>query len=515
LKLEFDPSQLPKLRAHPALVTNARGRVSTKSVRSVYYDTPELALLGRGLALRLRDAADRGEAQIQTVKTLGSASAGLFDRPEDEAPVAGGEPDVGAISDPGMRAAVLEETLQRGISLEPVLETETVRTRRVLVRGASESQIECVIDVGEVRTRLGAVPLHEVELELLAGEPGDLFLLAAELQQDIALLPATLSKPEKGFARLRGVVASPKRAGRIEVDPAARLDDLLAETFLSCTDQITANRAPALAGDDPEGVHQLRVGARRLRSALSLFREFLPESLFAELREELRWLGGVTGPARDLDVFVLEFLPPLMHLRPDDGALKRLRDEAVATRADAYERVRSALVSPRFGRLLLRLGACRVARRWREQPLTEQSARLFAPAAEIASELLEKRHKRVRRLGTDLRGHSRAELHSFRIEIKKLRYAVEFNRSLFDDAEGVAYAKRAARLQDTLGSLNDVACFEHLLEKLTARLGAECRSEHHRAAGFVLGYGEYEAQARLERLDRRWKRFRKAPTFWR
>ncbi|MDJ0787233.1 MAG: CHAD domain-containing protein [Myxococcota bacterium] len=512
LKLEFQPGDAERLREHPAFASGARGRPTTSPVRSVYYDTPELALYRRGLVLRLRDAKGPGEPTIQTVKTLGDASAGLFDRPEDEAAVPGGDPDPSVIGDAALRAAVLEETLQRGIPLEAVVETETKRTKQVVVRG--ESRIECAIDVGEVRTRVGATPLNELELELLEGEPADLFGVAGEILEDLSLLPATLSKPEKGFARLLGEVPAPRKAGSLHVPEDARLDDLVDAVFESCTRQIVVNRAPSLAGDDPEGVHQLRVGVRRLRSALTLFRSFLPTDLHAELREELRWLGGELGPARDLDVFLLETLEPLLQSRPDDGALKRLRDEAVAARAEAYDRVRRVLCEPRHARLIMRLGAVRAGKAWRDQRLTEHSARLFAPARDVGRELLAKRHKRVKRMGAELASCSIAELHAFRIEMKKLRYAVEFHRSLFDPELADPYIQRSSRLQDVLGTLNDVVTTERMLDVLLTRMGDECRPEHQRAAGFLLGWMDHLARARLTKLDRLWRRFRKTRVFW-
>lgn len=509
LKLGFAREELERLLAHPLFRRCGHGRAVTKPVRSVYYDTPGLSLFRQGVVLRLRDAE---HGCLQTVKTLGGAPAGLFDRPELEAPVPGHEPDLAVVADGALRATLLAETLQKGQTLQPVVETDTRRTKRLLRFDGSE--IECAVDVGEVRTRAGTVPLCEVELELLSGSPRALFDAALELHASVPLDPLEESKPERGFALLTGTPPPPRRAVRLELTHDATLDDVLAAVVGEGVAQLSANRAPARAGEDPEGVHQLRVATRRLRSALALFKDVLPAEAATFLRAELRWLGGELGPARDLDVFLAELIEPLVRVRQGDGALKRIRDEAVASRVAAYDRVRTALDAPRTGRLLLSLGAFHVARAWRDQPLTPESARIFAPAREAARALLGRRHRRATRIGRVLEGHSAAELHELRIRMKKLRYAAEFLRPLFPRKAAEKGLRRMARLQDVLGHLNDVATAERLLGEQLAHMGPETDASHQRAAGFVLGWSARVAEERRGHLSRRWKRFLDTPRFW-
>ncbi len=509
LVLELGDGDAERVLRHPLLRRLGRGRTLTRGLRSVYFDTPELGLRARGLALRLRDGP-RGS--VQAVKSFGESRAGLFERAECEAAVPAAQPDPTAVSDPVLRAALLAETLHRGHALHPVLETEVRRSRRLLVAGGSE--IELSLDVGELRTRAGAEPIRELELELLRGEPAALFDVALALQADLPLRPAALSKAERGFLLLSGLTPAPRRARPLDLGPESTLDAVLEAVVGEALAQIAANQPAADAGQDPEGVHQLRVGVRRLRSALALFRKLLPEEPAASLRQELRWLGGETGPARDLDVFLAERLGPILRHRRDDGALKRLRDEALAARAEAYDRVRAALRSSRAARLLLSLGRWHAARAWRDQPLNETSARLFAPALDAARPLLARRHRKALALGRDLQGRSVAELHALRIQMKKLRYAAEFLRSLFPPKRADRFIRRTARLQDVLGHLNDVAMAEALLAGLLDRLGAEAGGDVRRAAGFVTGWSAHVASQALDQLDRRWQRFADTSVFW-
>jgi inorganic triphosphatase YgiF len=274
------------------------------------------------------------------------------------------------------------------------------RSRRVLRDGATEWS--CDLDVGEVRTATASAPICELELELRRGDPARLYDLALELLDSAALRPGTQSKADLGYALLTGVRPGPRKAGPIVHDESPTLEVLIEAVVRSCLDQIASNALPACDGDDPEGVHQMRVGVRRLRSALSVFDTVLPALHLERLRTELKWLGGELGEARDLDVFSEEFLEPVFRVRCQDPALKRLRDEAAAMRREAQDRVRLAIRSPRYTRLLLDLGRWLARAEWRDQPQSASRALLFQPAQGFARKRLAKHRRRARRLGRNL-----------------------------------------------------------------------------------------------------------------
>ena len=506
LKLAFDDLHTDAILQAPAWRRGARGRATTKSVRTVYWDTAGLDLHRAGIALRLRDGSPE---RTQTVKLKGQARGGLFERTEVDCTIPGAEPDLAAIPDAALRDAILAESEAEGRPLAPTVETEVRRTQRLVERNGTV--IEVSIDVGEVRVRTGAQPIREVELELVEGDPLQLFDLALELAEAVPLRTGERSKADLGFALLRGSRPTPSKARRIEVAPGARLDAVLHASFAESLRQIEANRAAAALGEDPEGVHQMRVGVRRFRAALSLFKGVLPADAIAPLRDELRWLASELGRCRDLDVFQIELLEPLIAHRPFDGALKELRDEVQHSRANAQASLRSVLAEPRTTRLLLTLGRWVSGRGWRDQPLSERSARIFAPARDEARRLLARRDRRARRLGRRPEERSIPELHALRIELKKLRYASEFLASVFPDGDAPGFAKRLAGLQDVLGALNDAATAEQLLGPLTTD---DAPVERVHALGFVAGWANRGAEDHLARLSVRWKRFRRADRFW-
>ncbi|HSJ95695.1 MAG TPA: CHAD domain-containing protein, partial [Myxococcota bacterium] len=132
-----------------------------------------------------------------------------------------------------------------------------------------------------------------------------------------------------------------------------------------------------------------------------------------------------------------------------------------------------------------------------------------------AAAVLERRHRRARKLGRRLAEATIEERHQLRIRLKKLRYAAEFTAGLHPGRPAARYARRLARLQDTLGHLNDVANAEGQLAVLLSRLGAAETDDEPRVVGFAEGWVAHSAHVELARLPARWERFADAARFWR
>ena len=211
-------------------------------------------------------------------------------------------------------------------------------------------------------------------------------------------------------------------------------------------------------------------------------------------------------------MFLAEIVEPVLRARDGDGPLKRLRDEAVSLRAEAYRDVRQALDSPRYTALALRLGRWCVDREWRQQALTPESARLFAAARRTGEDLLDKRLAVARRRAGQ--ADTPSERHVLRIELKKLRYAGEFFASVFPRKRTRRYLRRLSRLQDALGRLNDAATAERTVDRLLERMGAEASVPEQRAGGLVVGWWTARAQEDLVELRRRWKNLEATRPFW-
>jgi triphosphatase len=223
-----------------------------------------------------------------------------------------------------------------------------------------------------------------------------------------------------------------------------------------------------LASDDPEFLHQLRVGQRRLRSVLRAFRKLLMRKDAKRLVRLLRGLSPKLGAARDWDVLVGRL--------ERSAAPVQLLGRARAKRERARERARRAVRSKAFERLLARASALEA------RDSTDSLAR-FAAAA------LERAQRKLRR--QDIDWADAGKRHAVRIRVKRLRYSCEFFASAFPGRRTGAYIADLKALQEILGELNDIAVGRRLL-------------------GF-----EADEAALLRRLGAVWKRFEKRTRFWR
>jgi inorganic triphosphatase YgiF len=489
LKLTIAPTHVARLRRHPLLASLAQGKPRRQRLHSVYFDTPELDLLHHGVALRLRRVGGRW---VQTVKGGGSAEGGLHQRDEWEWPVQGGELDLTLIAETSLAAIMTDELQAR---LRPLFVTEFWRTAWQL-RTAQGAEIELALDQGEVQAGDRRLPISEVELELKSGEAASLFGVALAIQEQVPLRVEDLSKAQRGYLLASGATLPPRTAQRVALAPQMPVAQAFRRIAGECLAQLQGNVADL--GQDPEYLHQARVAVRRLRSALGLFGATLPE-VPADIVEELRWLMGCLGPARDWDVFVTQTLPPIVEELAGNPALERLQADAARLREAHRQAALEAVLSQRYTRLMLTLGLglARLA-----EPPGDPAA-----LADFAAQMLTRQHKRLRRRGKHHATLSPAERHALRIAAKKLRYAVEFFAGLYPRKRACPYLAALAALQDVLGALNDAAVAQRLLAELAAPRG--------QAAGIVGGWMVCASRERLAGLDRAWRDFRRQRVFWR
>ena len=510
LKLSASAETVEALSRSAPVARAARGRGVVKNLESTYYDTPDLRLLGRGIALRVRGD---GERFIQTVKMESGSGGALARRGEWEAPVAGSRPDLAAIGD--AEARELLGLILPG-ELRPVF-TNRVRREVRLIDGPGDSGRDCAIevamDIGETRAGDATEPIAEIELELLGGSAEHVFDLALALHRIGHVRVEHRSKAERGYALSTDIAPRWRKARPVAFGPGTTIDEALARVLAACFRHWTANESAALDGRDPEGIHQMRVGLRRLRSALSVFGPLLPADALAWLELEANHVLGMLGRARDLDVFLDELLSPVVGEFPGEECLAALRRAAERERVEGYERAGSAIVSPRYTEFVLRFGGWLEGRRWRTG---DTVGALDRPLAAYADELLEKRHRKTLGLGRRFETLTVERRHRVRIALKKLRYTSEFFESLHPGRRTGRYVKSLSRLQDGLGHLNDVAVARRLVEELANRSASPGdRATLQRAAGLLIGWYARGVVDTEPETVASWKAFRAAAPFWR
>ncbi len=194
LKLTVGADELARLLSHPLLNTP----FEQERLRNTYFDTPDLTLKARRMAVRERQADERW---LLTVKTAGSSHAGLSRRQEWEGPTTPGALDFAALVDDAALAAELMALRPR---LQRLFQTDFVRQRRVVAHAGA--RIELALDQGLIHvpnTPLSEA-LLELELELLSGPEASLMALAEALRQTpqgpVRLLPSDASKAQRGLA---------------------------------------------------------------------------------------------------------------------------------------------------------------------------------------------------------------------------------------------------------------------------------------------------------------------------
>jgi CHAD domain-containing protein len=300
----------------------------------------------------------------------------------------------------------------------------------------------------------------------------------------------------------RTFASPPARAGTIRLARGITVDAGIQAIVAGCLRHAGANVRGVLETDDPEYLHQMRVGLRRLRSALKLFAPLA--TLPAPLAAELSWLGEVLGSARDHDVLAGATLPALA-ADVDAAAqalLRPLLERAQAAAAEQRAALRHALQSSRYRDCMEALHGWVAGARWRQDASKEQQAALRKPLAKFARRALEQGHARIRKRGRGLARHDAAALHRLRIACKRNRYAVEFFRDLARAKPARRYVKALSSLQDTLGRRNDMSVALTLLPAL----GGDAATLAP-ATAFATGYLSCGAGGGLRGVRKPWRRF--------
>lgn len=458
LKLDVPAERADALLTHSALTHAHFQPDQSGRLHAVYYDTGDQSLRRAGISLRIRRTD--GHA-VQTVKADRKAHGMALNRGEWEIPVEGSL-DFAAIAKTPLGSLLSDEKART--ELKPLFTVETERKTFEIER--DEALIEVSLDRTEVSAAGHSTRFVELELELKQGEPGALFTLARDLGTAAPLRLALIPKSERGYRLLEEVSPRPFRAEAIELPENASCAEAFRIIARSCLAQTVRNEALVRQTRDPKALHQMRVGMRRLRAALSLFKNQLladPES--AEIKDALRSTSRALGDARDLDV-LLERLGSKADYAPSDLKAVQQRREAV------YRTLHQTLEAPEFMALILRTAAWIEAGTWGTGSEQGQAKARSRSARDFAAHELSRRWKRIRKLAKHLRDIDDRERHELRIRIKKLRYGAEFFGPLFASDKALKRRERLSDiledLQELLGRLNDLSVGHSLVPSLSA-----------------------------------------------
>ena len=445
--------------------------VEDRVFTSTYYDTRERALARAGVTLRRRHEKGKNLWQLKL------PGDGL--RRELELPGGSARPP-SAFRDP-LVALVREDDLEQAAKL---------KTHRsgVRVREGGRDRAEIVVDsVTVMDDGRVASTFREIEVELIEGDPRVLDRIGRALRRRGAL--ASDGRPKL----FRALDFAPPPAPRPDTEASPVLH--VAAMLERQRREILAHDPGVRADADVEDVHAMRVAARRSRAVLRAARPLLDRAVSEPIRDELKWLGSVLGPVRDLDVLLRHLRAELDTLPADDRfAAERLVQLLSAERDLARAELLEALESERYFALLDRVAklAAEPVAGDGDQPLRALAARQF-----------ERLRKAVAKLPDE---PTDEELHRVRVLVKRARYAAELAEPT-TGRPAARFVARAKRAQDVIGEHQDaVVAAQRIRDLLRAARGSRVAF----AAGRLV---EREAQRRLRaraRFPKAWRRLEKS-----
>ena len=478
LKLETDPASIDAL-AHSSML--AVVDVEEQDQTSIYFDTPELDIHKAGLSLRIRKI---GSKRIQTVKVESKTMVGLFARPEWEIEISRDQP---VIDDHHMPLRTLVPDLQLE-KLSAIFRIVVTRQKRSIMQDGA--QVELVLDRGEILAGGAVQPISEVELELKAGSPVILFSLARTLYGLIPLELSTLSKAQRGYDLLARVNNRSIKFQASLLTPDLTSTKGFQAIAYACLHHFRLNQSILLSSEYPEALHQTRVALRRLRSALSIFRDTLAGDRFDHFQSELRWIAGELDMARDIDVLLA------------GSRNKNVRAKLLVVHRQAYADAKAALTSPRLRILVLDLVEWITIGDWLISPAYQ--TRNARPLDAFAADALDRCRRNMKRRGRHWAHLDDEGRHKLRIKVKKLRYSAEFFGALFPGKKATRHREDfqsdLEALQGFLGDLHDQTTGAAVL----AKFGIPDASEHR--AHF---------KQLLDKAEKAYKLLSDAKQFWR
>jgi CHAD domain-containing protein len=403
---------------------------------------------------------------------------------------------------PGSLRERLAPVLQMRVLLPQVTIAQQQRTLRVL-----DNEEKTVVRVVLQENRYAAVYGKcsgeldgRVLLKPLKGYDKHFEALRAQLEK-LKLIPAEQTLYEDALAGIGRKPGDYSSKLNYMLAPDARADATAKKIMLSLLDTLEANVKGAKANLDSEFLHDLRVATRRTRSAMSQIKSVFEPQELAPFKEGFGWIGKVTGPMRDMDVYLLQFpeykasLPPVVQ---ED--LDPFHDFLLKHQQEAQQTLIKKLNSPHFRKLM---------KSWRawlnlSVPKKPKAPNALRPIAELSDQRIRKLYAKVMKEGGAIKPDSPPErLHDLRKDCKKLRYMMEFFQSLYPKPEIRRLVKEMKTLLDNLGEFQDLQVQAESLEDLGQQMMKEgAPASALMAMGILVGkLLERQVKAREEFAD--------------
>ena len=335
-------------------------------------------------------------------------------------------------------------------------------------------------------------------------------LRARTVRKPMPPYSAPLAKTPREKIPTATIASAPHKAPRIKLPRHASVGEAFVLIGRSGFAHLHANETCVRVERDSEGIHQLRVSIRRLRSALTLFRDLIPDSERRDLARRLKWIAKQCAEAREWDVFQDELLASLRKAYPDDPALRNFADEVSEIRCATDARVADMLAGTQYAKNILEIETWWNGCGW-HKPATALAAE---KAIDFSRARIRKFHRRLCKLGKRAEKLDEIQLHKLRIQTKKLRYAIDFLGGLFPHKAVRAYRTALAEIQDCLGALNDTVVVRQLLIAVQKRAPGLDPATCAHATKVITEWNAAKREIGLNQLPGLWRHFTDLYPFW-
>ena len=459
----------------PQLRWRSDGR--TRTVRRAWLDTFDWRLYRAGLTLEL--ATSRGAAELTLTGRDGAVVAA------QPAGTAGSRPRWPALLG-ALPVGPLRERLRPVVGVRALLPVaraaSAVHELRVL-NSDDKTVARVIVDRMSVSYPARAALAPRLTVTALRG-------YQAQANKLAGILAAARGVSDPAAGALEAALAAAGRqpgdyTGKISVrlSPQAPAVTAVAAVLQQLLGTMQANVAGVVRDIDSEFLHDLRVAVRRTRSALKLAGDVLPAGLASRFRPEFKWLGDLTTPTRDLDVYQMDLDAMAAGLVAASPAeLMPFREHLARRRAAEQRQLARGLRNTRFSRL---------TGEWLDALASAAASGKARPTAgQLAASRIRKAHRRVLADGGAITAASAPEcMHELRKRGKELRYLLEIFGSLYDPAEHWQAVRELKALQDCLGEFQDTEVQQGEIRAFAAQM----MDERTAPAVTLLAIGEIAA----------------------
>lgn len=482
LEAALPPAVAEGLLRNPPFAARRAGRAHSSSFEVTWLDTAAGSFAAEGLAL---EQPRRGKRRL--LRSLPQPSA--YWRPGTPPAELGWADGHEAPDDDG--------------TVLPVAGFAGRATRMVLADGVEASLLH-----GRLRTVAAEAPAARLTL---SGPAPAVLAAMRDLAEALPLLPPRAALAEEARALARGAPPPARRLGPPRLDKGLGVEEALALALGHLTEVLLWHAPAAEAGRTPEGVHQMRVAMRRMRSLLRVFRPACDGAALRSFDARLKDLAALLGPARDLDVFLGGLGAEIAAAVPDDPRIVALMRRARAQREAAYAALRPALQGVALRRIAWEAVALIETRPWRNEAEETAAERRAEPLETFAAAVLDKRWRRITETDEAIAELPDAAFHALRIDAKRLRYAAELFAPLFGRKKARRFLGRLAKVQEAFGLANDAVVSRGLVASLTARGGARLAW----AGGIAEGWALARARRARKKAATDWAELIETELFWR